>query len=134
MMKKILIIVLGLIFILGSCQPADVAKEAAVEKECKEVFQLFSTSNMWTFLKLDTRDGRIWMLQYDVKGDNRMEEPLNGKPLVATPAEPGRFTLCPTQNMYTFLLLDQSDGRVWQIQWSWDSEYRLVMPINQKSL
>lgn len=129
-MKKNLIIVLGLIFILGSCQSADVAKEATVDKEGKEVFQLFPTSNMWTFLKLDTRDGRIWMLQYDVKGDNRMEMLLNGTSFVSTPAESGRFTLCPTQNMYTFLLLDQSDGRVWQVQWSWDSEYQLVWPIN----
>lgn len=33
-------------------------------------------------------------------------------------SKPGRFTLYPTQNRYNFILLDQTDGRTWQVQWS----------------
>ena len=36
----------------------------------------------------------------------------------------GRFFLYPTQNMYNFILLDQVDGRTWQVQWSIDKDKR----------
>jgi hypothetical protein len=42
-------------------------------------------------------------------------------------ARVGRFTLQETQNIFTFLLLDQDDGRVWQVQWSNDADKRGVM-------
>jgi hypothetical protein len=41
----------------------------------------------------------------------------------------GRFTLYPTENMYNFLLLDQIDGYVYQVQWSMTKDYRGVIPI-----
>jgi hypothetical protein len=41
-----------------------------------------------------------------------------------------RFTLYPTQNMYNFILLDQIDGKTWQVQWSTDPELRGVVPIS----
>ena len=34
------------------------------------------------------------------------------------------------KNMYTFILLDQHDGRMWQVQWAIDADQRLVIPIN----
>ena len=37
-------------------------------------------------------------------------------------SKPGRFTLYPTQNKFNFILLDQTDGRTWQVQWSTKSE------------
>jgi hypothetical protein len=42
-------------------------------------------------------------------------------------ARVGRFTLQETPNIFTFLLLDQDDGRVWQVQWSNDADKRGVM-------
>jgi hypothetical protein len=44
-------------------------------------------------------------------------------------AKNGRFYLYPTENFYTFLLLDQIDGRVWQVQWSVKPEDRCVLRI-----
>ena len=41
----------------------------------------------------------------------------------------GRFTLYATSNMFNFSLLDQIDGRVWQVQWSTDGEGNMVIPI-----
>lgn len=99
---------------------------------CKNivVYKLFSTQNIWTFIKLNTRNGQMWQVQYDTKGDNRIETFLNLSPLVSKEKEiNGRFTLHPTQNIYNFILLDQIDGKVWQVQWSLEFENRLIWPI-----
>lgn len=94
------------------------------------VYKLFPTQNMWTFIKLNTRNGQMWQVQYDTKGDNRIETFLNLSPLVSKEKEiNGRFTLHPTQNIYNFILLDQIDGKVWQVQWSLEFENRLIWPI-----
>lgn len=94
-------------------------------------FELYPTRNMWTFLKLDTRNGKIWQVQYDVSGDNRFEVPLNGVSLVTgtQKAYEGRFSLTPTDNIYTFILLDRNDGRTWQVQWSMEEPNRMIIPI-----
>ena len=78
-------------------------------------FRLFSTKNVYTFLKLDTRDGRIWQVQWGEK-DYRFTEPLSTRSKTSL-GRPGRFTLYPTTNIYTFLLLDQDTGDVWHVQW-----------------
>ncbi len=53
-----------------------------------------------------------------------------GKSLVPLIKEENdRFALYPTQNIYTFILLDQVDGRTWQVQWSIDTYSRGVIPI-----
>jgi len=97
------------------------------------VYELFPTQNMWNFLKLNTRDGRIAIVQFDVSSNNRMETDLNISPLVEEQnAQNGRFTLYPTSNMYNFILLDQIDGRVWQVQWSFEKDQRMILPIYWK--
>ena len=94
------------------------------------VYELFPTQNIWTFLKLNTRDGRIAIVQFDVNKSDRMEYDLNTTPFVEEEnAQNGRFTLYPTSNIYNFILLDQIDGRVWQVQWSDKKEQRLVFQI-----
>ena len=93
-------------------------------------YRLFPTQNMWTFIKLNTRNGQMWQVQYDVSGNSRLESNLSLIPLVAKEGEKdGRFTLYITQNIYNFILLDQLDGRIWQVQWSTEAENRLVIPI-----
>ncbi len=93
-------------------------------------YRLFPTTNMWTFIKLNTRNGQMWQVQYDVEGDNRNETDLYLVPLVTPQNETNdRFTLYPTQNIYTFILLDQLDGKVWQVQWSMEIKNRGIIPI-----
>jgi len=76
------------------------------------VFRLFPTHNMWTFLKLNTRNGKLWQVQFYVGENNRFETYLSLIPLVDAENEVnGRFTLYSTQNVNTFILLDQLDGR-----------------------
>lgn len=43
----------------------------------------------------------------------------------------GRFMLHATANMYDFLLLDQEDGQVWQLQWSMDAANRGLIDFIQ---
>ena len=32
-------------------------------------YRLFSTRNMYTFIKLDTRNGKMWQVQWSTKGN-----------------------------------------------------------------
>lgn len=95
-------------------------------------YQLYKTQNMWTFLKLDTETGRIWQVQYSLDGSQyRFETALDISSRLSTYDKPicGRFVLYPTDNMYNFILLDQIDGRCWQVQWSTKSTERGVWRI-----
>jgi hypothetical protein len=93
-------------------------------------YRLFPTQNFWTFIKLNTRNGQLWQVQFDLDGINRFSSDLSTKSLVTQDQEINdRFCLYPTQNFYTFLLLDQLDGRTWQVQWSKKPENRYVVPI-----
>ena len=99
--------------------------------ETAQNYQLFPTQNIWTFIKLDTRNGKMWQVQYSVGEENRMESVLNSIPLAFGNQDlAGRFTLYPTQNIYNFILLDQINGSVYQVQWSMKEENRGVIPIN----
>lgn len=93
-------------------------------------FRLFATRNMYTFIKLDTRNGRMWQIQWHTKGsDYRYETTLSDISRVSPEDERmGRFFLYTTTNIYTFILLDQVDGRTWQVQWG-SSEERMVLRI-----
>ena len=72
----------------------------------------------------------MWQVQFDVQGNNRFVTNLNEVSLVMKGKEADdRFTLYHTQNMWTFVLLDQLDGRVWQVQWSTKAKERLIVPI-----
>lgn len=95
------------------------------------IYQLFPTQNYWTFIKLNTRNGKMWQVHFSVKDDgSKGELVLNSLPLVDKEDEVnGRFTLYPTENMYNFLLLDQIDGTVVQVQWSLDEKNRGIVSV-----
>jgi len=95
------------------------------------VYKLYPTKNNWTFLKLDTRNGKMWQEHFTVSEDGiQTEIILNPVSLVFKEKEiNGRFNLYATENMYNFLLLDQIDGDVYQVQWSMDAKNRAVFPI-----
>lgn len=132
-MKRIIIIVVAVLLSYPSLAQSDIPYAPQSVSEPKEgaVYKLFPTNNMWTFLKLDTRNGRIWQVQLSVKGDDyRFESPLTLLKLADEAQEKnGRFTLYPTSNFYTFILLDQIDGRTWQVQWASEPKDRGIMPI-----
>jgi hypothetical protein len=72
----------------------------------------------------------MWQVQFDLKGDSRFVVNLSAEALVTKEKEVNdRFTLYSTQTIYTFILLDQLDGRTWQVQWSMEQKNRGVVPI-----
>lgn len=95
------------------------------------IYQLLPTKNYWTFIKLDTRNGKMWQVHFSVADDNNTGElVLNSLPLVSEENEiKGRFTLYPTENTYNFLLLDQISGTVVQVQWSMEAKKRGIVSV-----
>lgn len=120
------------------CLSMSVYSQASLQSNTKQTvaspdnnvnFRLFQTNNRWTFLKLDTRNGKITHVQYSIEGD-AFEYELNPSSLVLEDeAKPGRFFLYPTENTFNFLLLDQINGRVWQVQWSIEAKKRGIWRI-----
>ncbi len=124
-MKRILIIALLACFAFCACKNEVSTPQA-------DRYKLYETTNLWNFLKLDTQTGRIWIVQYTINEDaNRVVYPLSEKSLVSDSNNlvNGRFELCPTKNMYNFILLDKINGKTWQVQWSFEEENRFVIPI-----
>ncbi|RKR11133.1 hypothetical protein C8C83_2829 [Flavobacterium sp. 90] len=130
-MKKIvplLIFILTVTTVVGQNEPKKDNTQRK-QSDLTDVYELFPTQNTWTFIKLNTRNGKMWQVQFSLKG-NRMVTELNTTPLVLNEMEMnGRFTLYPTANIYNFVLLDQVDGDTWQVQWSIENEARAVLPI-----
>ena len=94
-------------------------------------YRLFPTQNIWTFIKLDTSNGKLWVVQYSTNSENRFEVPLSTTSRCSTDgAKNGRFTLYSTSNIYTFIMLDQVSGKLWQVQWSNQTENFMVIDIN----
>ena len=94
------------------------------------VYRLFSTQNKWTYIKLNTRNGQMWQVQWGTESKYQYENKLSDISRVTNDEERnGRFFLYPTTNIYNFILLDQIDGRVWQVQWSTKVNERMVDPI-----
>ena len=93
-----------------------------------ERFKLYPTTNMWTFLELDTATGLVWQVQYSADNDNeRFKTILNDIVLNDSEQLNGRWKLYPTQNMYQFLLVDVMGGAVIQIQWSTEENKSFVI-------
>lgn len=134
-MKKLsLLLAMAIALSMTDCtQAAPAPQEQKIEqREAITRYKLYPTSNMWTFIKLDTRNGKMWQVQFSVKGDDyRFESPLNTTPLISKGDESGRFELYPTQNMYNFILLDGVEGNTWQVQWSTEPENQAIIPIQQ---
>lgn len=113
--------------------------DSGVEKTIKvngEVFtksigryKIYPTSNMFNFLKLDTQTGCIFKIQWNTGEDKRFESPVSSDALDYGEKTNGRFEMYPTDNIYTFLLLDKIDGRTWQVQWSLQAKENHLLRI-----
>lgn len=140
-MKKIFLSLLLVLVALpiAAQEPASPAASTAAEPPFENTlvlsdnaaYRLYPTRNISTFIKLDTRDGRMWQVHF---GDSRLEIPLNPISFAEGYGEPhiGRFALYPTWNIWTFVLLDCDNGGTWQVQWSFEEGDRFVIPINSE--
>lgn len=135
MRKIILILLFGLTTIPIMAQSTDrqmtqQSVSSVVSKDAR--YLLFRTANYHIFIKLDTRTGRMWLVQFSTeKLSDSFEVTLSSTNLVQTgdTEENGRFYLYPTPNIYTFILVDQISGPTYQVQWSTEPANMGVYPI-----
>ncbi len=134
-MKKLMMILMCMMSMTVFAQdkpPVQVATTMIQNQNAK--FQLFPTQNIYVFLKLNTATGEITIVQYGMSRDERVEVKLESEvyPLVQPEDEqPGRFFLYPTTNIYNFIMLDQIDGRIWQVQWDTKPDNRIIFKIGK---
>lgn len=122
-------LVIGLASISAFAQSTSEAPIQNISTDSTVVYRLFSTRNMYTFIKLNTRNGQMWQVQWSTESQYRFETILSDIPRINKEEEKnGRFFLYPTTNIYNFILLDQIDGRVWQVQWGKEKQ-RMVIRI-----
>ena len=124
---------------ITSCDKNNEGKLEAIEKQVNKIalnstnvepiYKLYPTRNMWNFLKLDTRNGKISIVQFSVDdNEKQFEYVLSNKALCDNNA-PGRFMLQPTENIYNFIMLDQVSGQTYHVRWSFEEDKRFIIPI-----
>jgi hypothetical protein len=122
-MKKITLLILLMISLSVNAQ-SDSNNKVYFSPDAKVTYRLFKTQNMHIFIKLNTSNGTMKLVQFSTSTTrDMMQVDLNDIELATgADAKSGRFYLYPTENFYTFLLIDQIDGRIWQVQWSTDPD------------
>jgi hypothetical protein len=129
MRKLFFLLIIILSTISAFAQSTSDAPIQNISTDTSVVYRLFSTKNMYMFIKLNTRNGQMWQVQWGTESKYRFETTLSDISRVTQDEEKnGRFFLYPTTNIYNFILLDQIDGRAWQVQWGTEAQ-RMVIPI-----
>lgn len=133
--RNFILIALLILFVLSS-QAQTSQKSTSTTRQIEKqvdvpIYRLFPTDNYWTFIKLDTRNGKMWQVHFTISQEGYEGELiLNSDSLVLETEEVnGRFTLYSTKNTYNFILLDQMNGKTYQVQWNSEKEKRFVSRI-----
>ena len=93
----------------------------------KPRYKMYQTENTYNLLKLDSRTGRVWQVQYRMKDVDPSVVSINFIGVVLEiDGWDGRFELYPTKNMYTFIMIDTGTGDTYQVQWGTSYDYRFV--------
>ena len=138
-MKKYVIIAIIILLKMNSYSQIQPEKSKddlyQIQENYIRTYRIYPTENMWYFIKLNTRTGEMWQIEFDQNITKQLETPLNSLALVKEHKEiDNRFTLYPTQNMWTFLLLDQLDGKIWQLNWDTKPKKSEIVSLNNSSL
>lgn len=101
------------------------------EDRCLDRYKLYPTTNMYNFIKLDTRTGIMSIVQWSLDDGKEFEYSLNERSLVYewNDSGCGTFELYPTTNHYQFLLLNKANGKQWHVQWGFEKTERWVRRI-----
>lgn len=97
------------------------------KNELNDRYRFYPTENIYNFLKLDIRTGRIDQVQWSLDTSKEGSVSINSVDL--SWGRGSLFELYPTKNMYQFLLLDKSDGRAWHVQWGLKDKERWIRSI-----
>ena len=136
-MKKIFLLMAVLTITAGAMANDSIAVTRSEEplsvfyQNADENFILYPTQNMYIFILLDTRNGRLELVQWNTKLSSRTRFTLSSQSHIGYDEEeiPGRFILTPTTNQYNFIMLDKLNGRTWQVQWSTNPKEHKVLEI-----
>ena len=93
------------------------------------LYRLFNTQNTYNLLLLNTMDGSIQRLQWGGQKGLTFTAPLPKCPGTSQGTHAGRYTVQSTQNVWTFILLDQDSGSTWYVQWSVNADNDFCIPI-----
>ena len=94
-----------------------------------QTYKFFETKNYHNQLRLNTQTGELYQMQDDGQTFLVHEASTPESDIVY------RYWLYPTQNMWTFILLDTFCGKLWQCQFSVEgSKYIFSIPINNEYL
>jgi len=130
MQARLLTLIFVLLATISFAQSTSQPPVQNISTDSTVVYRLFSTKNTYNFIKLNTRNGQMWQIQWGMEDKYRLETTLSDISRVNKENEKnGRFFLYPTTNIYNFILLDQIDGRAWQVQWSLEEKDRMVIRI-----
>lgn len=133
--RHFILITLLILFVLpsqGQTPENSINATKQLDKQIEApIYRLFPTENYWTFIKLDTRNGKMWQVHFTISQEGYEGELILNPDSLVLPTEEakGRFTLYPTKNTYNFILLDQINGKAYQVQWNSDKEKRFVSRI-----
>ena len=142
-MKKLLFIpllmLLGLSSVIGQTRDAHLARidstisriktdisDILIHLDSKQRYKLYPTENIYTFLQLDTRTGKIDQVQWSLESKNEGSVSINKDDLSLIDYGSGCFELYPTKNMFQFILLDKMWGRMWHVQWGMKEKERWI--------
>lgn len=144
-MRNLLLIIFLFVSVSGNCQTKQGAVKTATPQNKTVVqpktektdywepkYAVYPTENLKIFIKLNTATGEMWLFQYTTDTrSNAFQVSLSTEDLSPDKGKKnGRFKLQPTKNMFNFILLDQIDGGIWQVQWNVDAEKRMVFRID----
>ena len=101
------------------------------DNRCYDRYKLYPTTNTYNLIKLDTRTGKMDMVQWSLDKDKEGTYALNESSLVSSWNDYGcgSFELYSTPNMYQFILLNKVDGRQWHVQWGFEKSERWIRRI-----
>ncbi|NLC53789.1 MAG: hypothetical protein GX770_07475 [Firmicutes bacterium] len=140
-MKRIIFFVALVLLILGLnitvfSQQNELYSGTDFDQNSNVRYRLYITENIWTLLLLDSATGRIWQVNRSTSEYQGFIFAINSERLADSEEnEIGRFALYPTKNMWNFILVDQTDGRLWEVQFSVEGvEYIFIKQLNEDSL
>ncbi len=105
-------------------------EQIELDNSLKRKYKLYPTENIYTFLKLDTKTGRIEQVQWSLNSREECIVTINNDDLTYGYGHGSNsFELYPTKNMYQFILLNKTDGKIWHVQWGMKSGERWIRRI-----
>ena len=97
--------------------------------QSNSVYKMYRTQNYHNQLRLNTMTGEV----YQVQDDAGMW--LVCSAITPSSSTPYRYSLYPTRNIWTYILVDLFTGKIWQCQFFVNSDNgQMSVPINREVL